>query len=232
VLEQTFGFMSGIGVALALGYLATRAPRAVEAPLVRRWAEPLAILFVVLVVSYLNIVKNLEAVWYPHGTVARELSGYSTNAWFNLAYAALALAVAIPLLVHWRGRELAVVPASRLGKGQLLFIVYLWWIVIGNLARTVPFADQRLITEGVIHVNACLCTLLAILLPSRERVAGEVVEGNFLALIKRFAASAALVAIIVIVSEFGVVRALWGDAHAGYSNLHVRFGPDATIDKR
>ncbi len=56
--------------------------------------------------------------------------------------------------------KLPLLPASRLGKGQLFFIVFLWWIVLGNLSRTVPFAEQRLVTEGTIHLNACLCTLL------------------------------------------------------------------------
>ena len=86
--------------------------------------------------------------------------------------------------------------------------------MLGNLARTVPFGRQRLITEGVIHVNACLCTLLAILLPSRDRMAAEEPEPNFLLLLKRFGASAALVSIILIVAEFGLVQALWGDTPA------------------
>jgi hypothetical protein len=232
VLEQTFGFISGVGVALAMAFLSTRAPRMAESPLVRRWAEPLTVLFVVLVVSYVNIIKNLEAVWFPNKTVATELSGYSTYAWFNWAYVALALTIVIPVLAYWRGRELEMVPPSRLGKAQLLYVVFLWWIIIGNLVRTVPFAEQRLITEGVIHAGACLCTLLAILLPSRERVAGEMLEGNFLSLIKRFAASAALVAIIVVIAEFGVTRALWGDADTGNMTKHIRFGKDNTNDKK
>jgi hypothetical protein len=231
VLEQTFGFISGIGVALAMAYLSTRTPRLTETPPVRHWAEPLAVLFVILVVSYVNIVKNLDAVWLDNNTVAGELLGVSTHTWFNLAYVALGLAIAVPILAYWRGRELPIMPASRLGKGQLLYVVFLWWIVIGNLTRTVPFAELRLITEGVIHVNACLCTLLALLVPSHGRVVSEPIEGNFLALVKRFAASAALVAIIIVVAEFAVVRALWGDTHAGHSNLHIRFGPDATVPK-
>ena len=36
--------------------------------------------------------------------------------------------------------------------------------VIGNLSRYLPFDPQRLITEGVIHINACLCTLLVLAL--------------------------------------------------------------------
>ncbi len=231
ILEQTFGFISGIGIALALGFLSTRTPRVSETPLVRRWAEPLAVLFVVLVVSYVNIVKNLEAVWFKNDTLARELWGYSTTTWFHLAYLALAVAIAVPVLAYWRGRELAVMPSSRLGKAQLLYVVFLWWIVLGNLVRTVPFAEQRLITEGVIHVNACLCTLLALLLPSRHRMAEEPIAADFLTMTKRFGASLALVVIIVVVAEFGVVRALWGDTFAGHGGKHIRFGPDATVSE-
>ena len=175
VLEQTFGFISGIGIALVMGYLATRTPRQTEEPPVRRWAEPLTVLFVILLISYVNIVKNLEAMWFPSNTVAQELYGIATSTWFNAAYAILALAVAIPVVAYSRGRQFDILPSSRLGKAQLLYVVFLWWMVLGNLMRTVPFAEQRLITEGVIHVNACLCTLLALLLPSRERTVGETV---------------------------------------------------------
>jgi hypothetical protein len=187
------------------------------------------VLFVLLVVSYVNIVKNLEAVWFPNHTVAQQLADYSTYTWFHLAYLALALAISVPVLAYWRGRELPVMPSSRLGKAQLLYVVFLWWIVLGNLSRTVPFAEQRLITEGVIHLGACASTLLALLLPSRERMAEEPIAADFLTMIKRFGASLALVVIIVVVAEFGVVRALWGDTFAGHGGLHIRFGPDATV---
>ncbi len=198
----------------------------------RRWAEPLTVLFVILLISYVNIVKNLEAMWFPSNTVAQELYGIASSTWFNAAYAILALAVAIPVVAYSRGRQFDILPSSRLGKAQLLYLVFLWWMVLGNLMRTVPFAEQRLITEGVIHVNACLCTLLALLLPSRERMVGETYEADFLGLLKRFAASAVLVGIIVVVAEFGAVNALWGTQHAGHSKLHKRFDPDTTIDQR
>ncbi|MGD9719809.1 MAG: hypothetical protein AB7O59_01170 [Pirellulales bacterium] len=232
ILEQTFGFISGIGIALALAYLSTRSPRLSEEPLLRRWAEPLTVLFVVLVISYVNIVKNMEAVWFKNGTVAEALYGYQTSDWFRLAYLALAAAIAVPVLAWWRGRPVELMPASRLGKAQLLYVVFLWWIVIGNFTRTVPFAEQRLITEGVIHVNACLCTLLAILLPSRERQIEPQLESDFLALIKRFAASLALVAAIVVIAEFALVRALWGDTFAGHAGKSVRFGPEANNSEK
>ena len=76
-----------------------------------------------------------------------------------------ALAVVLLLFRHLR-RRLALIPESRLGKAQLLYLVFLWWVVIGNLMRAIPpFQEQRLITEGVIHLVAVLCTLFALLWP-------------------------------------------------------------------
>jgi hypothetical protein len=232
VLEQTFGFISGIGVALAMAYLSTRAPRQEETPPARRWAEPMTVLFLLLVVSYVNIVKNLEATWFPANVVAPELYGISTYVWFRIAYVALGIAIAVPMVRYWNGHAIDIVPASRLGKAQLLYIVFLWWIVIANLMRTTPFADQRLITEGVIHLNACACTLLALLLPSRERAAELQLEPDFLTLIKRFAASLALVVVLIVVAEYALVRGLWGDTFAGHAGKHIRFGPNATATEK
>jgi hypothetical protein len=235
VLEQTFGFISGIGVGLALGYLSTRAPRQYETPDVRRWADPLVIFFTVVVISYVNIVKNIHTTWLPReagqtNTLLKpELWGHSADFWFHLGYAALAIAVAWPLWSWYRGRTLAILPASNLGKSQLLFVTFLWWIVIGNLARSVPFPEQRLITEGVIHLNACLCTLLAVLLPGRA--AGDDPLPDFGEKFARLIAGGLLVAVLAAAAEYGLVRSLWGDTFAGHANLHIRFGPDATLDK-
>jgi hypothetical protein len=237
VLEQTFGFISGIGIALAMGYVSSRAPRQDDEPPLRRWAEPLCVAFVILAITYLNISKNVDAAWTPHGSkaagttlLAPTLWGYSSHFWFNLAYAALAITILWPLVATYRGRVLPVLPSSRLGKGQLFFIVFLWWIVLGNLARTVPFQEQRLITEGVIHINACLCTLLALLLPCPDRTAGTDPEPNYRGLLRSLMAWGMLLAALVVLGEFAVVRAMWGDGFAGYAAKHIRFGPNSTVE--
>lgn len=232
ILEQTFGLIAGIGVAVAMGYLSTRAARHSEDPSVRRWAEPVCVLFVMLVVSYVNIVKNLDAVWLKDPrTLPDVMWGLSSSTWFHLAYLALAVTILLPILAYYRGRELAVLPASRLGKGQLFFVVFLWWIVIGNLSRSVPFSEIRLTTEGVIHVNACLCTLFALLLPGTARAAGALAMPNFRQLVKLTALTVAIGAVLVVAGELALVRGLWGDTFAGHGGKHIRFGPDATINQ-
>jgi hypothetical protein len=233
ILEQTFGFISGIGVALAMGYWSTRSVRHTEEPGLRRWAEPVCVLFVLLAISYVNIVKNVEAVWLKDPrTLQDTLWGYSAYTWFYLAYIALAVTIAWPLVAYYRGREMAVLPESRLGKGQLFFVVFLWWIVLGNLSRTVPFHEQRLITEGVIHINACLCTLLALLLPRGDRLAGVAELPKLKELVRTTAALAVVLAALVVLGEFALVRGLWGDTFAGHGGKHIRFGRNATTGER
>ena len=171
LLEQSYGFVNGIGIALALGYLATRTDSVSEKSNVRPWTVPFAVAFCLLPVTYFNIRKNVEAIWlkYPscEPVLRPEMYGLSAHTWFDLAY--LCLAATLILLWVWgRKRDLEVMPSSWLGKGQLFYLVFLWWIVLGNAARLTPFHPQRLVTEGVIHVHACICTLLVLLLPRKE----------------------------------------------------------------
>ena len=73
------------------------------------------------------------------------------------------------MIRHLR-RPVPIVPPTWVGKGQLLYLVFLWWMVVGNLDRALPgFAEHGLVTEGMIHLNACLCTLLVLLGPSPAR---------------------------------------------------------------
>ena len=77
-----------------------------------------------------------------------------------------ALAFVMLLSVHTR-RRLALLEQSWLGRGQLLFVVLLWAFVIGNFGKALPgFTEQRLLTEGVITINAVLATMLVFLVPA------------------------------------------------------------------
>ena len=77
------------------------APRTTEEPPLRKWAEPYAAGFVLLLVTYLNLSKNPE-VWVKAKTMPAVLYGLSADTWFNLAYAALAGVFVALLIVHRR----------------------------------------------------------------------------------------------------------------------------------
>jgi hypothetical protein len=230
VLEQTYGFLNGIGIAVAMAYLARRLPRTSDEPRERVWTEHAAILFVLLVITYVNIVKNVPN-WVEQKAIALELYGVSTLDWFNIAYAFLAAAVMLLLIKHHRQR-LPIMPENHLGKGQFLYLVLLWWVVIGNLMRAIPpFAEQRLITEGVIHLNAVLCTVFLVLWPrptnlpdleDRRSGLGSLVAVTLIGLVA-FGGTVAL-------ESYGT-RAIHGDKFVGYAGYHVRFGPDAKTGK-
>ncbi len=69
-----------------------------------------------------------------------------------------------------RRRPLAIVPPGPMGRGQLLYVVLLWWVVAGNFERiVVSFTAQRLVTEGVIGAVALACTLIVLAWPPPDR---------------------------------------------------------------
>jgi hypothetical protein len=230
VLEQTYGYINGLGVAAAILFLRARAPRVEESPPVRRWTEVYAVLFVLIGITYLNLRKN-PGTWVKANTVPAVLYGLSADAWFNLAYVALAGLFLGALFVHQQ-RPLPLVSASNSGKAQLLYLVFLWWMVAGNFERAVVgFAPQRLITEGVIHLNAVCCSLLVLLcVPAPFTPPASPALAMPIGL-RRVIGIGLLATILSIAADWAIVRAVWGNQFAGHAALHIRFGPKATATK-
>ncbi len=229
VLEQTYGFINGLGVAIAMLLLAARTPRVTDEPRERRWTEDFALCFVLLGVTWLNLIRNPEA-WLKAKTFPETILHLSAFTWFHLAYAVLS-AVVIWLLLRHRKQPLAFIPANWLGRGQLLYVVFLWWMVVGNFDRSVVnFAPQRLITEGLIFLNACVSTLIllsgspatiAVAEPETEKI-------PFGALLKKAVVVGMLATVLSLLADWGLTRVMYGNELAGFSTKHIRFGPDAT----
>jgi hypothetical protein len=210
-----------------LVWLARHAPEVSEEPPVRQWAEPYAAGFVLLVSTYVNLAKN-PAEWVKAKAMPATLYGLSAGAWFNLAYVALAVVFATLLLMH-RRRSLGLLGISWLARGQLLYLVFLWVMVIGNFERAlVSFAPQRLVTEGVIFLNAALCTMGILL--SGPRIIGKLPGVGFpwRHLLPRTILVGLFATAFLVVVDWAVVRGLYGDRQAGFASRHIRFGPDAT----
>ncbi len=226
VMEQTYGFINGVGIAVAMLVLAARLPRTSDEPRVRSWTDPFAIGFTLLFVTWLNLRQNPER-WVNAKTVPAVMAGLSAQVWFDLAYVALSLAVVWLLIRHWRA-PLPFIPASWLGKGQLLYLVFLWLMVAGNFERAVvSFASTRLITEGVIFLNATVCTLILLLsLPKQSAPVESKFE--FTPLIKKAVAIGAIVTLLSTVAEWGITRAIYGNEFAGGGKRQIRFGAEAT----
>jgi hypothetical protein len=230
VLEQTYGFINGLGVAIAVWFLRARAPRVDDSAPVRRWTEACAVVFVLIGITYLNLRKN-PGTWVKANAMPPALLGWSPDAWFNLAYLALAAVVIVALAVHLR-RPLALIPASDAGKAQLLYLVFLWWMVTGNFERAVVgFAPQRLVTEGVIHFNAVVCSLLVLLCAPTAPVSFAAPSGLAPGALRRVIALGLLGTILSLAADWAATRAVWGNQFAGHAALHIRFGSNATATK-
>jgi hypothetical protein len=226
ILEQTYGLINGIGIGLMMLWLSRRAPPTVsDLGETQGWTRGFSSFFVLIVITYLNFVKNVET-WTKVKTVPPEMYGLSARVWFNMAYALLAIVV-LALLFVQRKRRIALLAGSSLGRGQLFYLVFLWWVVIGNFERAVVgFAPQRLVTEGAIFLNALICTALVLALSCEGGAPTELPPPRF-----PFArlATAGLFALVVTTSgSWAIVRALYGNNPAPGANLHIRFGPNAT----
>jgi hypothetical protein len=162
VMEQTFGFIAGLGLALAVW----RLPAGDDAPVPaeRRWTIGFGVAFLLIGVPWINIRKNTWTMWLPNQVVPESMHGLPIDVWFAGAWLVPGVVALLAIRAHMRS-PLPVVPASPLGQAQALFLLLLWTMVIGNLSRYLPFPPGRLVTEGVIHVTACLASGMAFLGP-------------------------------------------------------------------
>ena len=242
VLEQTQGLFHGVALALALGRLVRYAPVVPAFEVPAPWTRIFAVLFVLVVLTYLNHrkavptwVKKVETL--PERVYGLYVSGYLKGpgvvGWLELFYGAIGVAVFFLARVHLR-KGLPLVPQSLLGQGQLLYLVFLWWIVAFNFERAiVGFAPKRIVTEGVVSLNAVLCSALLLL------GAGTVLPRSPVSIVG--AAQEFRLGPTVILGFFAMAvstvafwcgkRRMYGDDHVPYASLHIRFGPERTAVK-
>jgi hypothetical protein len=241
IMEQTTGFFNGIGIAVALRHLANQPgpadgdrvayARTDTQALPCPWAEAAAVGFVLLLIPYLNLRKNVRD-WVQAHAVPESMYGIPAWVWFDLASLIVALGMTMLLVRHGR-RRLAIVPDDPLGRGQALYLLFLTIMVIGNFERAlVGFAPQRLVTEGVILVNSVICTLMVLTSADSWQLASDpAIDRPQRVPIAwgRLMVTGLTATLAAIVMDWAIVRGIYGDRFAGHSGLHIRFGPNATI---
>jgi len=244
-LEQFAGFLYGLAIVVPMGILATRLPVRREEPRVRPWTEIFAVVFVFNIISYLNIVKNVRDWTAPHRLMAngqqvvfRSVSQFlqaplfdsvtlSAWSWFTIVWL-LFTACTVAVLARHRRRPVALIPATWLGKGQLLYLMFLWLIVIANLAKAlVAFSDGRIATEGTVMLNALFCTVLILGWPREQDESILPIEANYSFLTRK----AALFLVVLLLATTAIyttgVRTIYGDKWTGWGGNNLRFGPQA-----
>ena len=241
VLEQFAGFLYGLAIVIPLGLLATRLPVRRDEPRVRPWTEIFAVVFVFNIVTYINIVKNVrdwtEARQFGQAafrSVAEFLRApligninLSAWTWFTLMWLAFT-ACTVWLLVRHKRQPLALLPPSWLGKGQLLYLLFLWLIVIANFTKAlVAFSDGRIATEGVMMFNALICTVL-LLGFARQRDETPAIHLADYDVLTRKSVKWLGIALVVAMTFYTTgIRAIYGNQWIGWGGKNLRFGPDA-----
>ncbi len=232
-LEQTYGFINGIGIALAMGLLARRV-RPVQGDFKqRRWTDVFAVSFVLFLLTFLNIFKNVPE-WTKSVMPAKMRAPFiqsinlPAELWFLLVWGLMA-AAGIYLLARHLRRPIPLIPHSWLGKGQLLFLVFLWMMVVANFERALPgFAEQRLLTEGVIFVNAILVTFMILLCPRETDTPFDLITDSFHKPLTRTLWAGLAAVLFASFAMTTAVRIVYGSHSTGHATVHQRFGPDAT----
>ncbi|QDU80881.1 hypothetical protein Pla110_26170 [Polystyrenella longa] len=234
-LEQSYGFVNGVGVIIAMAILLPRvAPLNNSSPR-KRWTEILALMVSVAAVTYLNLRKNISG-WVRDEIMEPEMKApwfesisFSADGWFLFFYLFGSLAFLYLLLQHKKQR-IPIVPSTWLGRGQLLFVITCWILVSANVSHALPgFRDQRLLTEGIITINAIILTVF-LLTVRRESLfinPQQAIETNWSNLLCKSVFVCVVVAALLPLFETATIRMVYGDAHAGHSGENFRFGPKA-----
>ena len=158
IMEQSFGFIMGLGAAIGFLKLREYSPKIEDEKPSFDWGNGFALFFLLMAMSYVNLEKNVQN-FLQQGMVDKQIFGLSAHFWFALGYALLAIVVVI---FYWSSqrRKLPFLPQSALGKGQLLFLLVLWWAIIGDQFQAfLKFNYGRLVVEGSFFISAVLISL-------------------------------------------------------------------------
>jgi hypothetical protein len=244
-LEQFAGFLYGLAIVIPIGILASRLPGRRDELRVRPWTEIVAIVFILNIVTYINIVKNVRDWTAAQKVVAGGSEGVfrsvaevlraplfgnialSAWTWFTLMWAAFTVCT-IAVLVRHRSHPIALFPATWLGKGQLLYLTFVWLIVIANFSKAlVAFSDGRIATEGTTMFNALVCTVL-ILACARLPDETPALRAADYGLLTRKAVLLLGLLLVAVPTLYTVgVRTLYGNQWTGWGGNNLRFGPEA-----
>jgi len=158
IMEQSFGFITGLGVAIAFINLRGSTPQIEDEEVKYDWGKGFALFFLLIIMTYVNLEKNVFN-WIDNGMVGDTIFNISTHTWFDIGYAILGVLV-LAFIFSSQHNRLILLPDSALGKGYLLFLLILWWIIIGDQFNAfLKFNYVRLIVEGSFFISAVLLSL-------------------------------------------------------------------------
>ena len=220
IMEQSFGLITGLGVALSFQNLRAAAPGLKQDAKGFNFGKGFALFFLLIAMTYVNFEKNVTA-WLKSGMVDAQIFGRSPHFWFDAAYLFLGLLVII-FIVKARKEKPVILPETLVGQGYLLFLVILWWIIIGDLFLAVfHFNLIRLIVEGSFFMSAILLsTWLALRKPLMVAAPVQTLSNPQLKIKKVMVTLAVVLPLVILIN--GSLALL---SHAKpLAGVHLRFG--------
>lgn len=168
-MEQLFGLLMGLGVALGVQRLVRDNLRPVETEPFGKPLRYFSLLVLLVVMPWENLSRNVSA-WTQQGQLGEGLFGGSPQLWFGLLAAALSATILIAIQRHLRG-ELRLVPVDAAGRASLLFLLLLWLFVVADFTRVVgQFKTKGLLFVHVsFWVTGILISLLVLFLRQEAR---------------------------------------------------------------
>ena len=241
IMEQTQGFLLGLALVAGTGILRSTQPIIDYMTVLPLWTHLFAIIFVLVILTYLNhrkaVLTWIEQIdvlperFYGLPTTGMFLFSRGFLGWFELIYISVGVAVFYLLTVHFE-TPIYLLTNSWMGKGQQLYIVFMWWIIAFNFERALPrFSPGRIVTEGTITFNGIVATVLCLVatiqLPTVITTTKMLIEASYLL------AFGYGFAILVMSSLlfWAITLVLFGQTPIPHSGLHIRFGPNRTVSK-
>jgi len=267
--EQSYGFMNGIAIAVALGFIASRMkfttnelPEKLKKK--ERWTMAFSALFVMFGLTYFNAVKNVgewasklkpevwlqtitdaagntdtvQALWdvpYIGRLPGIDFLHFTPLGWFNITWLLLTLACVYIVYRHFKN-PLPLIPASPFAKGQIIYLVVLWIMVIANFERAlVGWHPARLLTEWIITVNAIIATAMMVTLRPKPVTIIESRPEEYKKQYQRIWLRGFVICIILSFAFLYTNRIIYHYPEYDKLNLkqyHTRFGPEASWKSR
>ncbi|MCL5744178.1 MAG: hypothetical protein M1541_09675 [Acidobacteria bacterium] len=242
VMEWIHGLFFGIAVAIAMAQMVRRGPVLDGRPL-PAWTGIFSLFFLLWVIPYLNFRKS-PGLWLKHlKSLPQNVFGIPMVAgfepskgfigWFELLFLAFG-AILVALAVRHLRRPLPVIPGSWLGKGQLLYLVLLWFVSFMSFGHVLTGLNPVVwVMQWGLAVNALACTYLVMCAPE-STLPGIFPGGSpYQGWLRRTVALGLLAAVGCTFGGWALKRALFGDTFAPYFYMdHIRFGANNTNDRR
>lgn len=168
-MEQLFGLVMGIGVALVFLRAMRQKLRPPAEDQEDRNLNTVALLFLLLIMMWSNLHKNIRK-WVEGNAIPEQLFGVPAKWWFLLVGFLLSAAVLVAIIRH-RRHVLPLAPAGAFGRGQLLFLVILWVAVVGAFMQALPAMANKgtFLVHVTFWMTAGLCSLIVLALRGESR---------------------------------------------------------------